>query len=111
MTWWELILVILTIGFVSMIEICAISICIGKVLDQRVKTRTILGHKIMKEEMNELKDFIKECVYMFIPEKKMSETSYTPHGYSNFYTEKVVKPIPVKREEPELNDDEDWLKI
>lgn len=108
MTWWELILVILTIGFVSMIEICAISICIGKVLDQRVKTRTILGHKIMKEEMNELKDFIKECVNMFMPEKKMSEPSYTPHGYGNA---KVVKPIPVKREEPELNDDEDWLKI
>lgn len=110
MAWWELILVILTIGFVSMIEICTISICIGKVLDQRLKTRTVLGHKILKEEMAELKSFIKDCANMFLPEnKKMSEPTYS--GYGNA---KVVKPIPVKRNEPETLDTDvydDWLKI
>ena len=111
MAWWELILVILTIGFVSMIEICTISICIGKVLDQRLKTRTVLGRKILKEEMEELKSFIKDCVGMFLPEnKKMSE----PITYSGYGNAKVVKPIPVKRNEPETLDAEDmddWLKI
>lgn len=109
MAWWELILVILTIGFVSMIEICTISICIGKVLDQRLKTRTVLGHKILKEEMAELKSFIKDCANMFLPERnKMSEPTYS--GYGNA---KVVKPIPVKRNEPETldTDMDDWLKI
>ncbi len=113
MAWWELILVILTVGFVSLIEICTISICIGKILDQRLKTRTILGHKILKEELNEIMNCFKECISVLKEEKtgKMREQAYDPRGYGNA---KVVKPIPVKRNEPETLDTEDmdnWLKI
>lgn len=111
MNCWELMVVILTLGFVTMIETCVISVCIGKVLDQRLKVRAAVGHKILKAEMDEIKTCIKECLEMFIPKEqknKMSEPN-THCGYNNY---KVVKPIKVEEKEPEeLDEDiEDWLK-
>ena len=108
-TCWDWLVIILAVGFVSMIEICILSICVSKVLDERLKTKTQIEYKIFKAEMNELKDLIKECVQMFLKtEKKLSEPN-THCGYNNY---KVVKPIEVKRDEPDPLDEEveNWLK-
>ena len=60
--------------------------------------------------MDELKGFIKECINAFLPKNnKMSEPSYANYkGYGD--CKPVVKPIPVKREDPDLDlDDDNWI--
>lgn len=47
----ELVVLILVIGFVSMIEICAITVCVGKTLDAKMKARTEMELKIFDKEM------------------------------------------------------------
>ena len=109
-TCWDWLVIILAVGFVSMIEICVLSICVGKVLDERLKTKLNVEYKIFKAEMDELKVFMKECVQMFLPnDKKMSDCNRTTFKEYNDY--EVVKPIPVKRDpELDLKDDvKNWI--
>ena len=42
---------ILVAGFVSMIEICAIMICIGKVFDTKMKAKAEIEIKLWEKEM------------------------------------------------------------
>ena len=51
MSFLELVVLILVIGFVSMIEICAITVCVGKTLDAKMKARTEMELKIFDKEM------------------------------------------------------------
>lgn len=50
----EIVVLILVAGFVSLIEICAIMTCVGKVFDAKMKTKVELEVKIWEKEMEYL---------------------------------------------------------
>lgn len=50
----EVIGIIVALGFVSMIEICAIVTCVNRMIDQKMKTKVELELKVWKEEMDYL---------------------------------------------------------
>ena len=54
MTGLEIIGIILALGFVSMIEICAIVICVNKMIDQKMRTKCDLELKVFREEIEYL---------------------------------------------------------
>lgn len=99
MEWWQLVLVISVIGFVSMVEICAIIICVGNMLDKKMKAKTILEYKIFKKEMTELKEVIISIIQEFKPEIKDKD---------NHISYSKMKPVAkLAKEDP----DDDWEDI
>lgn len=56
MTCLEIVVLILVAGFVSLIEICAIMICVGKVFDAKMKTKVELELQIFDKEMKAIGD-------------------------------------------------------
>lgn len=77
----EIIGIILAIGLVSMVEICAIVICVNKMIDQKMRTKCDLELKVFKEEMNYLSrildPFVKALTATFQPEQKNKEEKMT----------------------------------
>ena len=56
----ELVILILVAGFVSMIEICVVAICIGRVLDDKLKTKTQMEIKMLEKEMETINKMIEK---------------------------------------------------
>ena len=54
MTCLEWVILILVIGFVSMIWMCMVSICLGKVFEKKMETHVQLELQVFEKEMERL---------------------------------------------------------
>lgn len=98
MNWWQIILLILTIGLVSLVDIVFLTVCIGKTLDQRIKTKAAIEYRLSKTALDNVTKLINDCF-----EKYMAAKASNIPGYKI----KPVVPInkPAKRREDESFDD------
>jgi hypothetical protein len=51
MNCFEIVVIILVAGFVSLVEICAIMLCLSKVFDQKLKAKTEATMKLWDKEI------------------------------------------------------------
>lgn len=83
MTGLEIIGIILAFGFVSMIETCAIIVCVNKMIDQKMRTKCELELKTFKEEMDYLGKGLEKFSTEFL--KLISDLENTKHDKSKDY--------------------------
>lgn len=96
MNWWQIILLILTIGLVSLVDIGFLTVCIGKTLDQRIKTKAAIEYRLSKTALDNVTKLINDCF-----EKYMAAKASNRPGYKNI---KPVVPI-IKQKDDESFDD------
>lgn len=104
MNWWELCIVAIIFGMVSMVEICVILASVSKMLDTKMKTRAKIEMLEFKQAMNELKSCISDIVDIVIG--KIMNAGQTV-GYKAPKIKPVVKPEENKMEE-EIDPMDDW---
>lgn len=105
MNCFEWVILIFTLGFVSMIEICAITTCVGRVLDQKMKAQAKIGLLIFEKEMEILNELIESffdkmngAINGENNQPEMKEPDYVV-GYSSpiKYVKNEVKPVVEKK--------------
>ena len=58
MSCFEWVIMILVLGFVSMIEICAITVCVSKTLDAKMKAKAMIEYKLFRAEMKSITELL-----------------------------------------------------
>lgn len=91
----ELVIIIFALGFVSMIEICAIATCVGKVLDQKMKAKAKIELVTFEKEMEIFTNTITECIDVFM-DRTRSEIKQPKPNFTNYRDYNEVGYSPVK---------------
>jgi len=106
MTAIELVILIVVIGIISAFDICAVTICVSKTLDDKMKTKADIKLKTFKEEIKIIDESLSNCINAFISlaeKKNCNKCKEEPVSYDGYGNNKPVKPIPVKRDDLDSN--------
>ena len=106
MNWWQLAILVMVFGLVSMVEICVIIASVSKMLDAKMKTRAKIEMMEFKQAMTEIKSYIGDVLDIIVG--KITEATHV--GYKAPKIKPVVKPAVKMDEEDPMDNWEDIFK-
>ena len=100
----EWVIIIFALGFVSMIEVCAITTCISRLLDQKMKVKAKIEWVLFEKEMKLFAEAITKCLDAFlsrldedVKQPAPNFTNYRDYNEVGYSTKPVVEVKELKK--------------